>query len=64
MSRKLVVAWVLALLFATVPTAAATDGGGLTSSVCVNLAVLLALTITPVETLVDAFRGALPSADK
>lgn len=61
MKRALVTAWVGMMALATVPNAVAGAGtGGLTSPVCINLGMLLALTITPVETLVDAFRGVIP----
>lgn len=61
MSRKFVVAWAALMALAVVPSlAAANNAGGLGAVVCVNLGVLLALTITPVETLIDAVRTYLP----
>lgn len=63
MGRRIVLGWLGALGAAIIPTAASANAGGLTTPTCVPLGVLLALTITPVESLVQAFTSYLPRTD-
>lgn len=61
MGRKAILGWAGLMTVAVIgPAAAQTPAGGLTQPVCLSFGLAVALTITPVESLVRAFQGLLP----